>query len=122
VLDSQADDFAAAILPSSPRFSFSQTATPCNLALGLSILDELDATSARHLIHRVRLYASPRLLLRVPIGCALDDEAFSALGFVREATDPATGSRIQSYDLATYKSTPEWLNARYWAHPDRWEP
>lgn len=25
-----------------------------------------------------------------------------------------------TYDVATYKRTPEWLNARHWAHPERW--
>lgn len=25
-----------------------------------------------------------------------------------------------TYDVATYKRTPEWLNPRHWAHPERW--
>lgn len=122
VLDSQAEDFAAAALPATPRCKLDQAVPPCGLALGLSILDGLDAPSARHLIHRVRLYAAPQILLLAPAGCALDDAAFRALGFIREAIDAETGLRIQSYDLATYKPTPDWLNARYWAHPERWEP
>jgi hypothetical protein len=30
--------------------------------------------------------------------------------------------RIHYYDLDTYKSVPDWLNNRYWANPERWEP
>jgi len=55
-------------------------------------------------------------------GCALDDETFRALGFTLSATDTAENLRIYDYDLATYKTVPDWLNARYWAHPERWEP
>lgn len=122
VLDSRADELATTALPGTPRFSFDQATPPCSLALGLDVLDGLDAPSARHLIHRVRLFAAPRLLLLAQPGCALDDAAFRALGFIREATDPECGIHIHSYDLATYKPTPDWLNARYWAHPERWEP
>ncbi|OYW63810.1 MAG: hypothetical protein B7Y26_11010 [Hydrogenophilales bacterium 16-64-46] len=122
VLDSQAEDFAAAALPATPRCRLDQAVPPCGLALGLSVLDGLDAASARHMIHRVRLYAAPQILLLAPAGCVLDDAAFRALGFIREAIDAETGLCIQSYDLATYKPVPDWLNARYWAHPERWEP
>ncbi len=95
--------------------------SPCALALGIDALVGLDAASARHLIHRARLYASPRMLLVARADCALDDAAFRALGFVRELLDPADGTRIHSYDLATYKAVPDWLNPRFWAHPERWK-
>ena len=32
------------------------------------------------------------------------------------------GLRIHYYDLDTYKTVPDWLNARFWANPERWEP
>jgi hypothetical protein len=121
-LDAGADRFVADALPLIPRHSLDSVDAPCALALGVNALDDLDATSARHLIHHVRLFAASRLLLLARPDCSLDDADFRALGFIREAFDPETGLRIQSYDLATYKSTPDWLNARYWAHPERWEP
>ncbi len=123
VLDEAAREFAAEVLPATPTLPFEQAHTaPCTLALGIAALDGLDENAARHLIHRVRLYAAPRVLLLARAACALDDDAFRALGFVRELLDPADHARIQSYDLATYKPVPDWLNARFWAHPERWEP
>ncbi|MFN3715231.1 MAG: DUF6231 family protein [Thiobacillus sp.] len=121
-LDEGADRFLADSLPSIPRQRLDSATAPCTLALGVNALDHLDAALAGHLIHRVRLFAAPRLLLVAQADCALDDAAFRALGFIREMADSGTGVRIQSYDLATYKPTPDWLNARYWAHPGRWEP
>lgn len=123
VLDDAARAFAAARMPATSIRPFDGPLdAPCALALGIDALDGLDADAARHLIHRVQLYAAPRILLLARAECALDDDAFRALGFVRELPDPADGTRIQSYDLATYKPVPDWLNARFWAHPERWEP
>ncbi len=123
VLDDAARALAAASVPAARLHPLDPLPdVPCTMALGIDVLDGLDAPTARHLIHRLRLYAAPRLLLAARPGCALDDDAFRALGFVRESVDPADGTRIQSYDLATYKSVPDWLNARFWAHPERWEP
>ena len=120
-LDSEADRFSAEALPLTPRYS-ADAHGPCTLALGIDALTGLDAASARQLIHHTRLYVAPRLLLLARADCALDGEAFRALGFMCEVIDAEAGVSIQSYDLAHYKSTPDWLNARFWAHPDRWEP
>lgn len=122
-LDATADAFALDSVPAAARKPFVPLPdTPCVLALGIDALNGLDATTARQLIHRVRLYAAPRILLLARAGCALGDNDFRALGFVCEWIDPTSGTRIQSYDLATYKPVPDWLNARFWAHPERWEP
>lgn len=123
VLDAAADRLAALALPATRRYPVDACAPDQNtLALGINALTGLDAAAAAHLIHRVRLYAAPRLMLMARADCVLNDAAFRALGFVCEAIDTEAGVRIQSYDLATYKSTPDWLNARFWAHPDRWSP
>lgn len=123
VLDAAARSFAASALPArADQLQDDAPAAPCTLALGIAVLDGLDADAARHLIHRTRLYAAPRILLVARAECALDDDAFRALGFVLELRDPADGTRVQAYDLATYKPVPDWLNARFWAHPERWEP
>ncbi len=47
---------------------------------------------------------------------------FLALGFTLSATDPTQNRHIHYYDLDTYKAVPDWLNSRYWAHPERWQP
>lgn len=95
---------------------------PCTLVLGIDALDTLDAHQARHLISQARLYAAPRILLATSSTCPLDDDAFRALGFMLLATDTPNSRRVFYYDLDSYKTVPDWLNARYWAHPERWEP
>jgi len=95
---------------------------PCALALGIDTLKGLDTQQAQHLISQVRLYTAPRMLIAAPPGCALDEATFRALGFTLSGTDTAENVRIYYYDIDTYKTVPDWLNARYWANPERWEP
>jgi hypothetical protein len=95
---------------------------PCPLALGVTLLDGLDARQAMHVLNRVRTYVAPALLIVTPPGCPLDAPAFLALGFSLLAEDPAGQGRLHEFDLETYKTVPDWLNARFWAHPERWEP
>ena len=95
---------------------------PCALVLGINALDTLDAHQARHLISQARLYAAPRMLLAASSACPLDDDTFRALGFMLIATDSPNNMRVMYYDIDSYKIVPDWLNARYWAHPERWEP
>lgn len=111
------------VLPATPvyRRDTAPDAT-CALALGIDILSGLNAQQAQHLINQTRLYIAPRILLAVPSDCALDEAAFRSLGFMQTATDPTDSMRIFHYDLDTYKTVPDWLNARYWAHPERWTP
>ena len=28
---------------------------------------------------------------------------------------------LYGFDIQRYKSSPDWLNARHWAHPQRWD-
>ena len=99
-----------------------QSPAPCALVLGIDVLNTLDADQARHLISQSRLYAAPRILLAASSTCPLDVDAFRALGFMLLATDTPINMRVFHYDLDSYKTVPDWLNARYWAHPERWEP
>lgn len=99
-----------------------QPPVPCELALGIDALDGLDRAGASALIARIRTYAAPRLLLVASPVCALDTDAFRALGFALSQDDTAAGTRVHFYDIATYKTVPDWLNARFWANPDRWTP
>ena len=45
-----------------------------------------------------------------------------SLGLRRIGPATSAGALLDAYeyDLARYKRTPDWLNARYWAHPERW--
>lgn len=122
-LDAAAQAFALDALPSAVLTPPHSTASqPCALALGIDALDGLEAGAAEVLIHRTRLYVAPRLLLVAHADCALDEAAFLALGFELVGRDAAAGVRLHAFDLDTYKPVPDWLNARFWAHPERWEP
>lgn len=122
-LDERAARLATRVLPETPVFMPGKpSGTPCSLALGIHALNGLNASQARNLISRTRLYVAPRLLLAENLDCALDADAFRALGFTLCASDPAENLNIYDYDLDTYKPVPDWLNARYWAHPERWKP
>ena len=47
--------------------------------------------------------------------------ALSALGFVRTGGPLAGGDALYVFDIDRYKRTPDWLNSRHWAHPERWD-
>lgn len=122
-LDAAAHRLVAEVLPATPAHRQENAPGPaCALALGIDALNGLDAQQAQHLISQTRLYVAPRILLAVRENCALDAAMFRALGFTLSATDAAENLRIYDYDLATYKTVPDWLNARFWAHPERWKP
>jgi len=122
-LDQAAHLLARDVLPTTPvRMHDKQSNSADALALGIDVLNRLNAQQAQHLISQTRLYAAPRILLAAQPGCALDEETFRALGFMLSATDTANNMRIFYYDLDSYKTVPDWLNDRYWAHPERWEP
>lgn len=123
-LDDAAHDVARAILGSEAarRCLGAESAPACTLALGVDALRGLALADAQHLIHHTRLYVAPHLLLVAAADCALDEDAFRALGFTLSFRDEAGGVRVHEYNLETYKSVPDWLNARFWAHPERWEP
>jgi hypothetical protein len=122
-LDESACLLAQNVLPATPVYQHDTAPdAACALALGIDILSGLNAQQAQHLINQTRLYIAPRILLAVPSDCALDEAAFRALGFMQSATDTTDTFRIFHYDLDTYKTVPDWLNARYWAHPERWTP
>ena len=122
-LDAAAHQLALDTLPGIPVVMLEHPpAQTCHLALGIDALIGLDAQHAQHLINQVRLYISPRLLLVAQETCALDESSFRALGFSHSLNDPAGRTHVYHYDLDVYKTVPDWLNTRYWAHPERWEP
>lgn len=48
---------------------------------------------------------------------------FIALGFRRapNTRELSEDWHVYRYDVHDYKLTPSWLNARYWANPERWD-
>ena len=63
-----------------------------------------------------RVYPA-RLLLLVDTAEAVPPEALFAFGFRRLA--PRPDAVLHEYRLRDYKTPPEWLNARFWANPER---
>jgi len=56
-----------------------------------------------------------------PTDDLLADEQFFALGFrvLEKTSESGNQTALYAYSLSDYKKAPEWLNARYWAHPER---
>jgi hypothetical protein len=122
-LDAAAYQLALDALPNTPVIMHGQQPVQTGmLALGVDALIGLDAQHAQHLISQTRLYIAPRVLLVAQPDCALDEQSFRALGFTLSLNDPADRTHVYYYDLDAYKTVPDWLNARYWAHPERWKP
>ncbi len=94
----------------------------CALALGVEVLEGLEAQQASQMINHTRVYVAPSMLLVAHSRCALDDTGLRALGFTLTDKDPLDEVCIYYYDIATYKAVPDWLNDRFWAHPERWKP
>ena len=94
--------------------------TAGRLALGLSALDGLDRVAARALLFHARTYLAPTVLVVASERCALSRDEFRALAF--EPLASAGGTTLYQFNLATYKPVPDWLNPRFWAHPERWKP
>jgi hypothetical protein len=72
------------------------------------------------LIGQLRQQA-PALLIAARENQPLVFNDFLAFGMQRlaEADD---GHLLYLFDIHTYKPAPDWLNAKYWAHPELWKP
>jgi len=89
------------------------------------MLERIDAQTGAHLIARLRDVHSRRFCVVLP---ANDDEQhwqaseLIAMGLAHWSSETVNQATLEVYgfDLSTYKATPEWLNARHWAHPERW--
>lgn len=121
-LDAAALELAQRALPDLPIQPYREPQpTRCSIALGVDALNGLAPPEVEHLISRIRTYSAARLLLVAQAECRLDEAGFRALGFVVSLVDAAENVRVYDYDLDTYKSVPDWLNSRFWAHPENWE-
>ena len=124
-LDAAALDLACQLAPKAET-QFCDPATlacpPAQLVLAMDALNGLDAAQARALLARARDFISPRIVVIANAYCPLKRLDFLALGYDMLALDEADRIALYQFDLATYKQVPDWLNARFWAHPERWKP
>ena len=124
VLDAGALQVAGELLPETPLKLCDATSAnaPAQLALLKDALHALDPTQARALLARVRDFVAPRIIVIADAHCALSRLDFLALGYETLAADEAEKVTLYQLDFATYKQVPDWLNARFWANPERWKP
>lgn len=96
----------------------------CALALHLPS----DASNPEKLLG-IACRISPRLVVveHTSTGSGLKllgDEQFFAYGFRRLGQNTEVSGlqrRWYTYSLRDYKQSPDWLNARFWAHPERFD-
>jgi hypothetical protein len=97
----------------------------------LDCIEHLDKSSACQLIARLRDTLAINLLIAVPLESGAPgvlsqwaDGDFLALGMQVHAQLKYEGGTLGLYrfSIHDYKPVPDWLNAKYWAHPERWEP
>jgi hypothetical protein len=89
------------------------------------VLERVAADTGAHLLARLRDVHAKRFCVVLK---ANDDEhpwqasALLAMGLAHWSRETINAAILEFYgfDLGTYKTTPDWLNARYWAHPQRW--
>ena len=90
------------------------------------VLERLDEASGAHLMARLRDVHTHLLCV------VLDDmgqdarwtrDALVAMGLAHWSTERVQAADVDvfGFDLGTYKKTPDWLNARHWAHPEHWD-
>ena len=122
-----ADDFSSALFDDIPDH-VTKINTP---ALGefapselfnhsiLVVSPALDAASLEHCIAKLRDQVS-----RHTIAIVIEPSEFGAAGFVSlgfDKADSPDGLSIYSFSIDTYKPAPDWLNSRFWAHPERFD-
>ncbi len=105
-----------------PSLDELEQAEPHDLILLAGLLETLPRPEAEQLIARLRDLGAPRLILALPRDGDWSVSDLLALGLVVLGDMPANDRllRLYAFDIAAYKTTPDWLNSRYWAHPELW--
>lgn len=90
-----------------------------DLALGF-VEENTGREAAFSLVGRLKQQA-PVVLVAALEGSPLAFNDYLAFGMQRLA-DAGEGRQLYLFDLYSYKPAPDWLNAKYWAHPELWKP
>jgi hypothetical protein len=102
-----------------------------DLGVVANTLEYLDRKTAGILVARLRDIHTRRFVALVPIGRVWEGLAsywettdFLGYGMTLMARYQVNGKPLHLYHYAieSYKTTPEWFNSKYWAHPERWQP
>lgn len=94
-----------------------------DFAFVFDTLERLPKRAGRELLARLRDLHGGRFAVALDPGESGADEPWSetellAMGLVRARHD---GLDLYLFDIRTYKHTPDWLNPRFWANPERWD-
>ncbi|HXH03422.1 MAG TPA: DUF6231 family protein [Candidatus Competibacteraceae bacterium] len=126
-------------LPADCRIEHLPQATPERLAqlgqfdLGVvaNTLEHLEPRQAGILLSRLRDVHTRRFVALLPLGedwpglishwqvADLLGYGMSLLARYRSDGRPLG---LFHYAIVSYKTTPDWFNSKYWAHPERWKP
>ena len=107
-----------------------ETHTMFEFGIVANCIEFLDKASAVHLLACLRDIYTKKLLVVVPIGkqwknhtSEWEETDLLALGFVVKAkiTVDEKPVHVYAFDIASYKTTPDWLNNKYWANPELWD-
>lgn len=95
--------------------------TAYDLAVVADALERLPRKDAGMLLSRLRDLHSKRFLALVRLGgggawCNTDLIAYG----MKRCGEFADDYALYRFNIYDYKDTPDWLNAKYWAHPERW--
>jgi len=96
-----------------------------DLALVSGGWERLAKPEGQHLLARLRDLHGGRFLLLLPISpnSPWQHNELLAYGLVHLASYPDQRPPLELYqfNLDDYKTTPDWLNSRFWANPERWD-
>lgn len=98
-----------------------------DLVIVAELLERLDKAHGTQLLARLRDLHGGRFLLIVPPGSQpgqlshWNSNELLALGLVLAGHYSDDEHHLYRFDLDDYKTTPDWLNPRFWAHPERWD-
>lgn len=93
-------------------------------------LEQVDRPTGTHLLATLRDVHASHVIAVVPAEAdwprpddPWDQTAFFALGMVHAgAYATSLGQKhIYRFDIDSYKTTPDWLSPKDWAHPERWD-
>ncbi|MFO7858575.1 MAG: DUF6231 family protein [Ectothiorhodospiraceae bacterium] len=125
-LDPAPDEVAAESVPHPGHYPLSEAVATLPslgrqdlvLVAGLQSVPRADGEI---LLSRLRDLYARRVLATVVLGGDWQRNDLTAFGFTQLARIDERLGTLFGFDIATYKTTPDWLNPRYWANPEMWD-
>lgn len=95
--------------------------TAYDLAVIARTLEKLSRKDAGMLLSRLRDLHTRRFLTLVRLGGEGDWTNTDLIAYgMKRCGRFANDYALYRFNIYDYKDTPDWLNAKYWAHPERW--